>query len=48
MKPSAFICALAALAAVSASAANYVFHGNVSGDLLDAANWYEVSGTPDI
>lgn len=48
MKTKAFICALSALAAVSASAANYVFHGNVSGDLLDAANWYEVSGTPDI
>lgn len=34
------------LAALSVSAANFVFHGNVSGDMLDVANWYEVSGTP--
>ncbi len=36
------------LAALSVSAANFVFHGNVSGDMLDVANWYEVSGTPDV
>ena len=48
MKTKVIICAFCAIAAVSASAANYVFHGNVSGDLLDAANWYEVSGRPDI
>lgn len=48
MKIKACICALSAFAAVPAFAANYVFHGNVSGDMLDAANWYEVSGTPDI
>lgn len=34
------------LAALSGSAANFVFHGNVSGDMLNVANWYEVSGTP--
>lgn len=34
------------LAALSVSAANFVFHGNVSGDMLNVANWYEVSGTP--
>lgn len=34
------------LAALSVSAANFVFHGNKSGDMLDVANWYEVSGTP--
>ena len=36
------------LAALSVSAANFVFHGNVSGDMLNVANWYEVSGTPDV
>lgn len=36
------------LAALSVSAANFVFHGNVSGDMLNLANWYEVSGTPDV
>lgn len=36
------------LAALSVSAANFVFHGNVSGDMLDVANWYEVSGTPNV
>lgn len=36
------------LVALSVSAANFVFHGNVSGDMLDVANWYEVSGTPDV
>lgn len=36
------------LAALSGSAANFVFHGNVSGNMLDVANWYEVSGTPDV
>lgn len=36
------------LAALSVSAANFVFHGKVSGDMLDVANWYEVSGTPEI
>ena len=36
------------LAALSGSAANFVFHGTVSGDMLDFANWYEVSGTPEI
>lgn len=36
------------LAALSVSAANFVFHGNVSGNMLDVANWYEVSGTPDV
>lgn len=34
------------LAALSVSAANFVFHGKVSGDMLDVENWYEVSGTP--
>lgn len=34
------------LVALSVSAANFVFHGNVSGDMLNVANWYEVSGTP--
>ena len=36
------------LAALSVSAANFVFHGNKSGDMLDVANWYEVSGTLDV
>lgn len=36
------------LAALSGSAANFVFHGNVSGNMLDVANWYEVSGTPGV
>lgn len=36
------------LAALSVSAANFVFHGNVSGDMLNVANWYEVSGTPEV
>lgn len=36
------------LAALSVSAANFVFHGNKSGDMLDVENWYEVSGTPDV
>ena len=36
------------LAALSGSAANFVFHGNVSGNMLDVANWYEVSGTPNV
>lgn len=36
------------LAALSVSADNFVFHGNKSGDMLDVANWYEVSGTLDV
>lgn len=36
------------LAALSVSAANFVFHGKVSGDMLNVANWYEVSGTPEV
>lgn len=36
------------LAALSGSAANFVFHGTVSGNMLDVANWYEVSGTPEV
>lgn len=48
MKIKSSIFAVSMLAALSGSAANFVFHGNVSGDMLDAANWYEVSGTPDV
>ena len=48
MKIKSAIFAVSMLAALSGSAANFVFHGNVSGDMLDVANWYEVSGTPDI
>ena len=47
MKIKSAIFAVSMLAALSVSAANFVFHGNVSGDMLDVANWYEVSGTPD-
>lgn len=46
MKIKSTIFAVSMLAALSVSAANFVFHGNVSGDMLDVANWYEVSGTP--
>ena len=46
MKIKSAIFAVSMLAALSGSAANFVFHGNVSGDMLDVANWYEVSGTP--
>ena len=46
MKIKSAIFAVSMLAALSGSAANFVFHGNVSGDMLDPANWYEVSGTP--
>lgn len=48
MKIKSSIFAVSMLAALSGSAANFVFHGNVSGDMLDVANWYEVSGTPDV
>lgn len=48
MKIRSAIVAVSMLAALSGSAANFVFHGNVSGDMLDVANWYEVSGTPDV
>lgn len=46
MKIKSTIFAVSMLAALRVSAANFVFHGNVSGDMLDVANWYEVSGTP--
>lgn len=48
MKIKSAIFAVSMLAALSGSAANFVFHGNVSGNMLDVANWYEVSGTPDV
>lgn len=48
MKIKRAIFAVSMLAALSGSAANFVFHGTVSGDMLDVANWYEVSGTPDV
>lgn len=48
MKIKSSIFAVSMLAALSGSAANFVFHGNVSGDMLDVKNWYEVSGTPDV
>lgn len=48
MKIKSAIFAVSMLAALSGSAANFVFHGKVSGDMLDAANWYEVSGTPEV
>lgn len=48
MKIKSAIFAVSMLAALSGSAANFVFHGNVSGDMLDVENWYEVSGTPDV
>lgn len=48
MKIKSSIFAVLMLVALSVSAANFVFHGNVSGDMLDVANWYEVSGTPDV
>ncbi len=48
MKIKSAIFAVSMLAALSGSAANFVFHGNVSGDMLDRANWYEVSVTPDV
>lgn len=48
MKIKSSIFAVSMLVALSVSAANFVFHGNVSGDMLDVANWYEVSGTPDV
>ena len=48
MKIKSAIIAVSMLAALSGSAANFVFHGNVSGDMLDVANWYEVSGTPNV
>lgn len=48
MKIKSTIFAVSMLAALSGSAANFVFHGNVSGDMLDVANWYEVSGTPGV
>lgn len=46
MKIKSTIFAVSMLVALSVSAANFVFHGNVSGDMLNVANWYEVSGTP--
>lgn len=48
MKIKSAIFAVSMLAALSGSAANFVFHGNVSGDMLNVANWYEVSGTPEV
>ena len=48
MKIKSAIFAVSMLAALSGSAANFVFHGNVSGDMLDVENWYEVSGTPEV
>lgn len=48
MKIKSAIFAVSMLAALSGSAANFVFHGTVSGNMLDVANWYEVSGTPDV
>ena len=48
MKIKSAIFAVSMLAALSGSAANFVFHGTVSGDMLDFANWYEVSGTPEV
>lgn len=48
MKIKSAIFAVSMLAALSGSAANFVFHGTVSDDMLDVANWYEVSGTPDV
>lgn len=48
MKIKSAIFAVSMLAALSGSAANFVFHGNGSGDMLDVANWYEVSGTPEV
>lgn len=48
MKIKSAIFAVSMLAALSGSAANFVFHGNVSGDMHDVANWYEVSGTPEV
>ena len=48
MKIKSTIFAVSMLAALSVSADNFVFHGNKSGDMLDVANWYEVSGTPDV
>ena len=48
MKIKSSIFAVSMLAALSGSAANFVFHGTVSGDMLNVANWYEVSGTPDV
>lgn len=48
MKIKSAIFAVSMLVALSGSAANFVFHGNVSGNMLDVANWYEVSGTPDV
>lgn len=48
MKIKSTIFAVSMLAALSGSAANFVFHGTFSGDMLDVKNWYEVSGTPEI
>lgn len=48
MKIKSAIFAVSMLAALSGSAANFVFHGTVSGDMLNVANWYEVSGTPNV
>lgn len=48
MKIKSAIFAVSMLAALSGSAANFVFHGKVSGDMLNVANWYEVSGTPEV
>ena len=48
MKIKSSIFAVSMLAALSGSAANFVFHGTFSGDMLNVKNWYEVSGTPDI
>lgn len=48
MKIKSAIFAVSMLAALSGSAANFVFHGTVSGDMLNVENWYEVSGTPEV
>lgn len=48
MKIKSSIFAVSMLAALSGSAANFVFHGKVSGDMLNVKNWYEVSVTPEV
>ena len=42
MKIKSAIFAVSMLAALSGSAANFVFHGTVSGNMLDVKNWYEL------
>lgn len=48
MKIKSTIFAVSMLAALSGSADNFVFHGTVSGDMLNVENWYKVSGTPEV